>query len=130
MVNANAIAETLIQLSENQQYKIAESFLSVCGAEELRQIASLFSRAFSVRMRYLLEKYLDRGVFASNRALLTAELVRILNKWCVEGRRSSVRRVLNELDENALIEISETDALDAEIYSMIREYKFIDHAPI
>lgn len=124
-MNQGVLVETLIQLSDFRQYDMAESILAACEREQLEQLLPISDRAFSKRFIYSLEKQLKRSreatVFKAKRSLLVA-LIRILNTWCAEGRRSAIRCVLGEMKEGELLALGQQTELDREVYSMLREY--------
>jgi hypothetical protein len=123
-VNQGALVETLIQLSNLRQYAMAESLLRACTREQLQLLLEVADRAFSKRLTYSLEKQLKRMTNATDkvRGILLAELMKILNAWCMEGHRSAVRSVLMELTLDEVMSIARMSELDREVYSMLHEY--------
>lgn len=123
-MNQGALVETLIQLSDFRQYDMAESMLATCETEQLRQLLIVSDRAFSPRLTYSLEKQWQRSrdvEYKAKKSSFTA-LVRILNTWCTEGRRSAIRCVLGEMQERDLAALIHQNNLDREVYSMLHEY--------
>jgi hypothetical protein len=123
-VNQGALVETLIQLSNFRQYTMAESLLRACTREQLLALLEVAERAFSKRLTYSLEKQLKRVGDSTDkvRGVLLAELMKILNTWCMEGHRSSIRSVMMELSLDEVIALARMSELDREVYSMLHEY--------
>ena len=123
-VNQGALVETLIQLSNFRQYTMAESLLRACTREQLQALLEISERAFSKRLIYSLEKQIKRlGNSADKvKGVLLAELMKILNAWCMEGHRSAVRCVLMELILDEIAALARMSDLDREVYSMLHEY--------
>jgi hypothetical protein len=122
-VNQGALVETLIQLSNFRQYGMAESLLSACTPEQLQSLLDIAERAFSQRLTYSLERQFKRnGESAKAKGVLLAELMKVLNAWCMEGHRSALRSVLMALTAGELKELAGLPELDREVYSMLHEY--------
>lgn len=123
-VNQGALVETLIQLSNFRQYAMAESLLAACTHEQLHMLLDVAERAFSQRLTYSLEKQCRRAGDSTGRVkgILTVELMKILNAWCVEGHRSAIRCVLMELKLDDVLALARLPELDREVYSMLHEY--------
>ena len=123
-MNQGALVETLIQLSNFRQYTMAESLLRACAREQLQALLDVAERAFSKRLTYSLERQLKRIGDSADRVkgVLLAELMKILNTWCMEGHRSAIRCVLMELTLEELTALAQMHELDREVYSMLHEY--------
>jgi len=123
-VNQGALVETLIQLSNLRQYAMAESMLRTCTRQQLQALLDVAERAFSKRLTYSLEKQFKRiGDSADKvKGVLLAELMKILNTWCMEGHRSAIRCVLMELTLDEIDALARMSELDREVYSMLHEY--------
>ena len=123
-MNQGALVETLIQLSSFRQYTMAESLLKACTREQLLALLSVAERAFSKRLTYSLEKQLKRVGDSTDKVkgVLLAELMRVLNTWCMEGHRSAVRSVLMELNLTETLALGQMTDLDREVHSMLHEY--------
>ncbi len=123
-MNQGALVETLIQLSNFRQYSMAESLSRACTREQLQALLGVAARAFSERLTYSLEKQLKRvgDAMEKPRGVLLAELMKILNAWCVEGHRSAIRCVLMELTVDEIAALGRMPELDREIHSMLHEY--------
>ena len=123
-MNQGALVETLIQLSNFRQYTMAETLLAACTREQLQALLDVAERAFSKRLAYSLEKQFKRVGEASDKVkrVLLAELMKVLNAWCLEGHRSAIRCVLMELQAGELSALACLPELDREVYSMLHEY--------
>ena len=123
-MNQGALVETLIQLSNLRQYTMAESMLRTCTRQQLQALLDVAERAFSKRLTYSLEKQFKRiGDSADKvKGVLLAELMKILNTWCMEGHRSAIRCVLMELTLDEIDALARMSELDREVYSMLHEY--------
>lgn len=123
-MNQGAIVETLIQLSSFRQYAMAEALLAACNGEQLKALLDVAERAFSQRLTYSLEKQFKRtGEPGSKiKGILLAELMKILNTWCMEGHRSAIRCVLMELSSPDIASLARISELDREVHSMLHEY--------
>lgn len=123
-MNQGAIVETLIQLSSFRQYTMAEALLAACTGEQLKALLDVAERAFSQRLTYSLEKQFKRTGESGGRikGVLLAELMKILNTWCMEGHRSAVRCVLMELSFADIASLACMPELDREVHSMLHEY--------
>ena len=123
-MNQGALVETLIQLSNLRQYTMAESMLRTCTRQQLQALLGVAERAFSKRLTYSLEKQFKRiGDSADKvKGVLLAELMKILNTWCMEGHRSAIRCVLMELTLDEIDALARMSELDREVYSMLHEY--------
>lgn len=123
-VNQGALVETLIQLSNFRQYAMAESLLAACTREPLQALLEVAERAFSKRLTYSLEKRYKRACDLPDKVkgTLLAELMKILNAWCLEGRRSAIRSVLMELNREEIVALGRLPELDREVHSMLHEY--------
>ena len=123
-MNQGALVETLIQLSNLLQYAMAESMLRTCTRQQLQALLDVAERAFSKRLTYSLEKQFKRiGDSADKvKGVLLAELMKILNTWCMEGHRSAIRCVLMELTLDEIDALARMSELDREVYSMLHEY--------
>lgn len=123
-MNQGALVETLIQLSNLRQYAMAESMLRTCTRQQLQALLDVAERAFSKRLTYSLEKQFKRiGDSADKvKGVLLAELMKILNTWCMEGHRSAIRCVLMELTLDEIDALARMSELDREVYSMLHEY--------
>jgi len=123
-VNQGALVETLIQLSNFRQYAMAEPLLKACTREQLQALLEVSERAFSKRLTYSLEKQIKRiGDSADKvKGVMLAELMKILNTWCMEGHRSAIRSVLMELASGEVTALARMSELDREVYSMLHEY--------
>lgn len=123
-VNQGALVETLIQLSNFRQYTMAESLLRACTREQLQALLDVAERAFSNRLIYALEKQLKRvgGSAEKVKGVLLAELMKILNTWCMEGHRSAIRCVVMELTLDEILALARMSELDRELHSMLHEY--------
>ncbi|GGA31972.1 hypothetical protein [Dyella nitratireducens] len=123
-MNQGALVETLIQLSNFRQYTMAESLLRACTREQLQALLEVAERAFSKRLTYSLEKQLKRIGNATDKVkgVLLAELMKILNTWCMEGHRSAIRSVMMELALDEITALARMSELDREVYSMLHEY--------
>jgi hypothetical protein len=123
-VNQGALVETLIQLSNFRQYTMAESLLAACTREQLQALLDIAERAFSDRLTYSLEKRYKRVGDSPDKvkSVLLAELMKILNTWCMEGHRSAIRSVLMELNLAETMALGHMTELDREVHSMMHEY--------
>ena len=123
-MNQGALVETLIQLSNFRQYAMAEPLLKACTREQLQALLEVSERAFSKRLTYSLEKQIKRiGDSADKvKGVMLAELMKILNTWCMEGHRSAIRSVLMELTSGEVTALARMSELDREVYSMLHEY--------
>ncbi|GLQ91478.1 hypothetical protein [Dyella acidisoli] len=123
-MNQGALVETLIHLSNFRQYTMAESLLRACAREQLQASLDVAERAFSKRLTYSLERQLKRMGDSTDKVkgVLLAELMKILNTWCMEGHRSAIRCVLMELTLGELTALAHMHELDREVYSMLHEY--------
>lgn len=123
-MNQGALVETLIQLSNFRQYAMAESLLKASTREQLQALLEVSERAFSKRLTYSLEKQIKRMGHATDKVkgVLIAELMKILNTWCMEGHRSAIRCVLMELTLEEIAALGRMSELDREVYSMLHEY--------
>ena len=120
-----ALSEALRQLLEARQEKLAERLIDQCSIELVRQISESPIAALNVRLSYLLRSRLRRRALQEERVLRSAAalLVNILNVWCREGRRASVRSVLRELGRADLSALRDERELDPEVISMLREFE-------
>lgn len=123
-MNHGALVETLIQLSNFRQYAMAESLMAACTREQLQMLLDVAGRAFSQRLTYSLEKQCKRMVESTSKVkgVLLAELMKILNAWCMEGHRSAIRSVLMELRMEEVVALGRIPELDREVHSMLHEY--------
>ena len=123
-MNQGALVETLIQLSNLRQYAMAESMLRTCTRQQLQALLDVAERAFSKRLTYSLEKQFKRTGDSADKVkgVLLAELMKILNTWCMEGHRSAIRCVLMELTLDEIDALARMSELDREVYSMLHEY--------
>ena len=103
---------------------MAESMLRTCTRQQLQALLDVAERAFSKRLTYSLEKQFKRiGDSADKvKGVLLAELMKILNTWCMEGHRSAIRCVLMELTLDEIDALARMSELDREVYSMLHEY--------
>ena len=120
-----ALSEALRQLLEARQEKLAERLIDQCSIELVRQISESPIAALNVRLSYLLRSRLRRRALPEDLGLRIAAplLVNILNVWCREGRRASVRSVLRELGRADLSALRDERELDPEVISMLREFE-------
>ena len=120
-----ALSEALRQLLEARQEKLAERLIDQCSIELVRQISESPIAALNVRLSYLLRSRLRRRALPEECGLHSAAplLVNILNVWCREGRRASVRSVLRELGRADLSALRDERELDPEVISMLREFE-------
>ncbi|RUL75235.1 hypothetical protein [Dyella choica] len=123
-MNQGALVETLIQLSNLRQYGMAESLLRACTRAQLQALLEVAERAFSQRLTYSLEKQLKRIGDATDKVkgVMLAELMKILNAWCMEGHRSAIRCALMELSSEEIAALARMSDLDKEVYSLLHEY--------
>lgn len=121
---AFALSETLRQLLEARQEKLAERLIDQCSRELVRQISESPIASLNARLSYLLRTRLRRRAVPGERGVHSAAplLVGVFNVWCREGRRASVRSVLRELGGADLRALREERELDPEVVSMLHEF--------
>lgn len=119
-----ALAEALRQLLDARQEKIADRLLDQCERGLVEQLHQSPVITLHVRLSYMLKGRLrrrpDRDV--RNTPGFMPALAGVLNLWCREGRRSSIRSVLRELESGDLHVLASEKELDAEVASMLREF--------
>jgi len=119
-----ALAETLRQLLEARQEKIADRLLDQCDRALVEKLHHSPVIGLHVRLSYVLRVRLRRRPEREGRDAtgFMPALAGVLNLWCREGRRSSIRSVLRELESTDLKVLAGEKELDAEVASMLREF--------
>jgi hypothetical protein len=123
MSNVHVMAETLRQLFSAGQYRVAEWFIDHCGRSQLEELVHDASAAITLRIDYVVKKRLQRRSCSEASTDIIGVLPYVLNLWCREGRRSAVRVVLAELDNQELCALGHCVDLDPEVASMLREFR-------
>jgi len=119
-----ALAEALRQLLDARQEKIADRLLDQCERGLVEQLNRSPVIGLHVRLSYMLKGRLRRRPDREGRNTpgFMPALAGVLNLWCREGRRSSIRSVLRELESQDLHVLAGEKELDAEVASMLREF--------
>lgn len=123
MRNIHIMAETLRQLFNAGQYRVADWFIDHCGRSQLEELVQDASAAITLRIDYVVKKRLQRRSGSELTTDIIGALPYVLNLWCREGRRSAVRGVLAELDSEQLHALGGCLDLDSEVASMLREFR-------
>jgi hypothetical protein len=123
MSNVHVMAETLRQLFDAGQYRVADWFIDHCGRNQLEELVHDAGAAITLRIDYVVKKRLQRRSAVESGADIIGALPYVLNLWCREGRRSAVRTVLAELDGQQLSALGNCVDLDSEVASMLREFR-------
>lgn len=123
MSNVHVMAETLRQLFDAGQYRVADWFIDHCGRSQLEELVHDASAAITLRIDYVVKKRLQRRSVVESPTDIIGALPYVLNLWCREGRRSAVRTVLAELDSRQLCALGNCVDLDSEVASMLREFR-------
>jgi len=116
----HVMAETLRQLFDAGQYRMAEWFIDHCGRRQLEELVGTPGVPITVRIDYIVKKRLQKRSFLDQGCDPVEALPSVLNMWCREGRRSAVRLVLGELDQPEIEVLSRHPELDYEVVSMLR----------
>jgi hypothetical protein len=121
----NALIEALHQLFAARQLTAADNLLDRCPREALVRLLASPEYMLDGRIRYEVEDRLrHRKPSHDERAVsVLRALQHVLNTWCAEGRRASIRAVLRELGKRELGEMAGMADIDPEIVSMIREFQ-------
>ncbi|WP_266157143.1 hypothetical protein [Dyella silvatica] len=123
MSSLDALAETLRQLFDARQERLAERLIDRCAREALTDLMDSHYQRLPTRIPYLIKQRLNRRSDESEKktGLFIATLPPVLNTWCNEGRRAAIRSVLRELDDADMIQLSAQPKIDAEVASIVRE---------
>jgi hypothetical protein len=123
MSSLDALAETLRQLFDARQERLAERLIDRCTRLALTDLMESHYQRLPTRIPYLIKQRLSRRSVESEKkaGVFIATLPPVLNTWCNEGRRSAIRSVLRELDDTDMIELSVQPKIDAEVASIVRE---------
>ncbi|BDU21029.1 hypothetical protein [Dyella sp. GSA-30] len=123
MSGVYVLAETLRQLFDAKQYRVADWFIDHCGRGQLEELVQAHGTAIAMRIDYVVKRRLQRRSTSESAGDLVEALPYVLNLWCREGRRSAVRYVLKELDEPEVDALARRPDLDSEVVSMLREFR-------
>ncbi|TCV91774.1 hypothetical protein EC912_1094 [Luteibacter rhizovicinus] len=121
----NALAEMLQLLFAGHQDRVAGVLLDRCPREALEALLASRDYVLHGRVRYVVEDRLrfrkrtrDEQAYSCFRAMQF-----VLNTWCQEGRRSAIRKVLAELDDEGLDRLGGMPGLDDEVVSIMRDFR-------
>lgn len=119
-----ALAEAMRQLLDARQEKIADRLLDQCDRGLIEQLNQSPVIGLHTRLSYMVKVRLRRRPDREGRSPpgFMPALAGVLNLWCREGRRSSIRSVLRELESVELHVLASEKELDAEVASMLREF--------
>lgn len=123
MSSINVMAETLRQLFNAGQYRVADWFIDHCGKRQLEELVGSPGAPITLRIDYVVKKRLQRRSGGEAVANIVDALPYVLNMWCREGRRSAVRLVLCELDRSEVYALAGRADLDPEVASMLYEFR-------
>lgn len=123
MSGVHVLAETLRQLFDARQYKVADWFIDHCGRHQLEELVQANGAIITLRIDYVIKRRLQRRSAMESAGELVEALPYVLNLWCREGRRSAVRLVLQELDQREVDALAGRPDLDSEVASMLREFR-------
>ncbi len=124
MSHISALAEALHQLLDARQQRMAEWLIDRCRRDVLDELLELPNDVVHARIGYVVrERLRKRRPNADERAISAMEALRnVLNLWCREGRRATIRTLFRELDNEAMSSLSRQPDLDSEVVSMLRDY--------
>lgn len=120
-----AFSQALRQLIEAHQDKAAERMIGQCSRAFSGRLLDYPVVAWHARSSYVVRNRLRRKIDVLPEELASdtlMPLVSVLNNWCQEGRRASVRTVVREMDSTDLSELSAKPGLDTEVATIIREF--------
>ncbi|HEY9130360.1 MAG TPA: hypothetical protein VIM98_01280 [Dyella sp.] len=123
MSSVYVMAETLRQLFDAGQYRVADWFIDHCGRHQLEELVETPGAPITLRIDYVVKKRLQRRTGGELAADIVDALPYVLNMWCREGRRSAVRQVLCELDGLEIDALARRSDLDPEVASMLYEFR-------
>ncbi|MFC5741286.1 hypothetical protein [Dyella tabacisoli] len=123
MSSLDALAETLRQLFEARQERLAERLIDRCTRSALTDLMVSHYHRLPNRIPYVIRQRLHRRNAEGEKkaGLFIATLPPVFNTWCNEGRRAAIRSVLRELDDADMVQLSAQPKIDPEVASIMRE---------